>query len=203
MELPKEKIEISVTGEQTREIAATTIGRSKDKPAKALAFMGLDNAWHFFRKDDKDLLFKNPAKDEYEIILNNEKNRSDKRRLGRFQTRNRRTRKDGKIMDELIENVKAWAKERGIDKQPADAGYRKTVEELGELSSAYSRNNKEMMIDSLGDTAVCLINLATQMGLDFNECLEHAYNEIKDRKGKTVNGVFVKDADLKNGKDNQ
>ena len=41
-----------------------------------------------------------------------------------------------------------------------------------------------MMIDSLGDTAVCLINLATQMGLDFNECLEHAYNEIKDRKGK-------------------
>ena len=46
-------------------------------------------------------------------------------------------------MDELIENVKAWAKERGIDKQPADAGYRKTVEELGELSSAYSRNNKE------------------------------------------------------------
>lgn len=106
-------------------------------------------------------------------------------------------------MDELIENVKAWAKERGIDKQPADAGYRKTVEELGELSSAYSRQNKEMMIDSLGDTAVCLINLATQMGLDFNECLEHAYNEIKDRKGKTVNGVFVKDADLKNGKDNQ
>lgn len=106
-------------------------------------------------------------------------------------------------MDELIENVKAWAKERGIDKQPADAGYRKTVEELGELSSAYSRQNKEMMIDSLGDTAVCLINLATQMGLDFNECLEHAYNEIKDRKGKNVNGVFVKDADLKNGKDNQ
>lgn len=73
MKLPKEKIEISVTGEQAREIAATTIGRSKDKPAKMLAFMGLDNAWHFFGKDDKDLLFKNPAKNEYEIILNNEK----------------------------------------------------------------------------------------------------------------------------------
>lgn len=73
MKLPKEKIEISVTGEQAREIAATTIGRSKDKPAKMLAFMGLDNAWHFFGKDDKDLLFKNPAKDEYEIILNDEK----------------------------------------------------------------------------------------------------------------------------------
>lgn len=73
MKLPKEKIEISVTGEQAREIAATTIGRSKDKPAKMLAFMGLDNACHFFGKNDKDLLFKNPAKNEYEIILNNEK----------------------------------------------------------------------------------------------------------------------------------
>ena len=35
--------------------------------------MGLDNAWHFFGKNDKDLLFKNPQKNEYEIILNNEK----------------------------------------------------------------------------------------------------------------------------------
>ena len=73
MELPKEKIEISVTGEQTIEIVATTVGRPTDKPVKLLAFMGLDNAWHFFGKDDKDLLFKNPAKDEYEIILNDEK----------------------------------------------------------------------------------------------------------------------------------
>lgn len=110
---------------------------------------------------------------------------------------------DSQSTDQLIENIKAWAKERGIDKQAADAGYRKTVEELGELSSAYSRQNKEMMIDSLGDTTVCLINLATQMGLDFNECLEHAYGEIKNRKGQMVNGVFVKEEDLKNGKDNQ
>lgn len=69
MELPKAKIEISITGEQTREIVATTVGR----PTKVLAFMGLDNVWHFFGKDDKDLLFKNPQKGIYEIILNNEK----------------------------------------------------------------------------------------------------------------------------------
>lgn len=73
MELPKEKIEISVTGEQIREITATTVGRPTDKPVKVLAFMGLDNVWHFFGKNDKDLLFKNPAKGEYEIILNDEK----------------------------------------------------------------------------------------------------------------------------------
>lgn len=105
-------------------------------------------------------------------------------------------------LDELIFNIKDWASERGIDKQNPDAGYRKTIEELGELSSAYSRDNKEMMADSLGDATVCLINLATQMGLDFKKCLEMAYNEIADREGKMVNGVFVKEADLKNGKDN-
>ena len=73
MKMPKAKIEISLTGKQTREIATTTVGRPQDKPAKLLAFMGLDNAWHFFGKNDKDLLFKNPQKNEYEIILNNEK----------------------------------------------------------------------------------------------------------------------------------
>lgn len=73
MKMPKAKIEISLTGKQTREIALSTIGRSSDKPLRTIAFMGLDNRWHFFGKNDKDLLFKNPAKNEYEIILNNEK----------------------------------------------------------------------------------------------------------------------------------
>lgn len=109
---------------------------------------------------------------------------------------------DATSVDQLIENVKAWASERDIDKQSADAGYRKTIEELGELSSAYSRSNREMMIDSMGDATVCLINLATQMGLDFKECLAMAYAEISGRAGKMVNGVFVKDEDLKNKKDN-
>lgn len=73
MKMPKAKIEISLTGKQTMEIALSTIGRSSDKPLRTIAFMGLDNRWHSFGKNDKDLLFKNPAKNEYEIILNNEK----------------------------------------------------------------------------------------------------------------------------------
>lgn len=105
-------------------------------------------------------------------------------------------------LDQLVDNIKTWASDRGIDKQSPDAGTRKTLEEFGELLSAYSRQNKDDMMDSMGDMTVCLINLATQMGLDFKECLEMAYNEISDRKGKMVNGVFVKEADLKNEKDN-
>ena len=84
MELPKEKIEISVTGETNKRNCRNNDRQVQRQASKNACFMGLDNAWHFFRKDDKDLLFKNPAKDEYEIILNNEKNRSDKRRFGKI-----------------------------------------------------------------------------------------------------------------------
>ena len=73
MKLPKEEIEVHKIGKQTKEIDMRVAGRLQDKPAKLLAFMGLDNTWHFFGKDDKGLLFKNPQKNEYEIILNNEK----------------------------------------------------------------------------------------------------------------------------------
>lgn len=34
---------------------------------------------------------------------------------------------------------------------------------------------------------------AESQDLDIVECLEAAYNDIKDRKGKTVDGVFIKD----------
>lgn len=105
-------------------------------------------------------------------------------------------------VDQLIEGVKVWAAEREIDKQSADAGIRKVVEELGELSSAYSRNNENDIADSMGDLIVTVVNLSTQMGLNFKDCLALAYDEIKDRNGKVINGTFVKDEDLKNKKDN-
>ena len=73
MKMPKAKIEVSLTGKQIMEIASSTIGRSLDEPLRTIAFMGLDNRWHLFGKNDRDLMFKNPAKDKYEIILNNEK----------------------------------------------------------------------------------------------------------------------------------
>ena len=54
----------------------------------------------------------------------------------------------------------------------------------------------DAIIDGLGDVLVVLIGLSMQLGLDLTECLEVSYNEIKDRKGKLVNGVFVKEEDL-------
>ena len=52
------------------------------------------------------------------------------------------------------------------------------------------------MRDGIGDVVVTLIILAMQNDMDLYECLNQAYNEIKDRKGKNVNGVFVKESDL-------
>lgn len=41
-----------------------------------------------------------------------------------------------------------------------------------------------------------LKNIAIENGYTPEECIEHAYNEIKDRKGEWRNGSFVKESDL-------
>lgn len=44
---------------------------------------------------------------------------------------------------------------------------------------------------------ICYLDLiCRELGYDFTECFESAYNEIKDRKGRWVNGSFVKEEDL-------
>jgi hypothetical protein len=43
---------------------------------------------------------------------------------------------------------------------------------------------------------VVLINIMTRNGLTMEECLSVAYNDIKDRKGMMVDGVFIKESDL-------
>ncbi len=72
----------------------------------------------------------------------------------------------------------------------------KVVEEVGEVAAALARNNKNDLRDGIGDVVVTLVILAMQNDMDLYECLNQAYNEIKDRKGKNVNGVFVKESDL-------
>ncbi|MDG0921657.1 hypothetical protein P6Y11_12995, partial [Enterococcus faecalis] len=59
-----------------------------------------------------------------------------------------------------------------------------------------ARNNENDLRDGIGDVVVTLIILAMQNNMDLYECLNQAYSEIKNRKGKMVNGVFVKEADL-------
>ena len=100
--------------------------------------------------------------------------------------------------DELINNITQWADDKGIlvsDNIPQQT--MKVMEELGETAGAILKQKKtEDVIDGIGDILVTVIILSKQLGLDPTECLEHAWNEIKDRKGKTIDGTFIKEEEL-------
>lgn len=90
--------------------------------------------------------------------------------------------------------VLQWAKEKGIlEKSTPKDQMLKTVEEVGELAKAIGKNDKEEIKDGIGDITVTIIIQAELNGLDFDECLESAYEIIAKRKGKMVNGIFVKE----------
>lgn len=96
----------------------------------------------------------------------------------------------------LINKVKQWSYNRNIIKGSTSKDqFIKLVSEIGELADDLSKRDKEKIKDSIGDILVILINISEQEGLDLDECLEHAYNEIKDREGVMFNGVFVKTTD--------
>ena len=100
--------------------------------------------------------------------------------------------------DELIENITQWADDKGIlvpDNAPKQS--MKIMEELGETMGAILKGKKtDEVIDGIGDILVTVIILSKQLGLEPTECLESAWNEIKDRKGKTVDGTFIKEEEL-------
>lgn len=96
---------------------------------------------------------------------------------------------------ELEVAVEAWAQEKGIlDNATPARQADKTMEEVQELQSAVHKNDREGIIDGIGDIMVTLIIQAKMQGVTIEECLEHAYNIISTRTGKIVDGQFVKDA---------
>ncbi len=91
--------------------------------------------------------------------------------------------------------IRNWATERNlIEGASPEKQMLKMVEELGELSKAIGKQDMPEIIDGLGDCIVVLTILAAQHGLKIEYCIASAYNEIKDRKGRMVNGLFQKDA---------
>jgi NTP pyrophosphatase (non-canonical NTP hydrolase) len=89
--------------------------------------------------------------------------------------------------------IEAWAEERGIfEKARPISQYSKTLEETQELLNAIVTNNKEEIKDAIGDIVVTLIIQCKMQGVTLEECLEHAYNQIKDRQGSMIDGKFVK-----------
>lgn len=88
-----------------------------------------------------------------------------------------------------------WSEARGIIKhQTPEAAMLKMVSEVGELADAIAKKNADEVIDAVGDTMVCLINLCAKLDINVVDCMYAAYGVIKDRKGYlNENGIFIKE----------
>ena len=94
----------------------------------------------------------------------------------------------------LIEKVKCWHYDRNLIKGSTDKDqYLKLIQEAGELSDNICKGQD--IRDDIGDMLVVLINIAERNNLSLTDCLETAWDDIKDRKGRMVDGVFVKESD--------
>jgi NTP pyrophosphatase (non-canonical NTP hydrolase) len=98
-------------------------------------------------------------------------------------------------IEQLTVNIRAWARTRGIDKADPSRQFLKVAEEFGEIAAALARGKDEELKDAIGDTFVTLVILAAQCGTSIEECAYLAYEEIKGRKGKMVDGVFIKEGE--------
>ena len=108
-----------------------------------------------------------------------------------------KTRTGGIMSDHKVSRfdlIRFWAKDRGL----YDGGDPKTqalklVEEVGETCRAIIKEDYDEVIDGIGDCVVVLTNLAELADTTIEECIDAAYNEIKNRTGKMDNGTFKKD----------
>lgn len=109
--------------------------------------------------------------------------------------------------EELKIKVEQWANDKDLlHEENADKQFMKFIEEVFEFKSemdvyfdgaeTLKSLNKGYMEDEMGDIFVTLIILCNQLGIDCIECLQLAYDKISKRKGKTVNGTFIKEEDL-------
>lgn len=96
----------------------------------------------------------------------------------------------------INESIKQWAIDRGLHTADPNKQVLKLGEEFGELCQGMAKNKPAQVKDSIGDMYVVLTILCLQLGLSIEDCIRQAYDEIKDRKGKMINGVFVKEEDL-------
>ncbi len=117
--------------------------------------------------------------------------------------------------------IREWAEKKGIyEKGDTKTQFLKLLEEVGELSKAILKKDIAETKDAIGDIVVVLTNLTElanndifvkeyyedvtgdggsrmlmheSMGISIEDCINSAYEVIKNRTGKMFNGTFVKD----------
>lgn len=97
---------------------------------------------------------------------------------------------------EITELIKKWAIKNKLDKEEENELITFLLPPLCKLlNNTYSRT-KEEIAGAIGGAFVALTVLSLKHGIEINDCIKSAYEEIKDRKGKIINGLFVKEEDL-------
>ena len=94
-----------------------------------------------------------------------------------------------------IQQVVSWHLARNLVHGSTDKDQvLKLIQEVGELSDSICK--QQSPIDDIGDIMVVLLNIAVRNNLSLTDCINHAYNDIKDRKGQMIDGIFVKEGDM-------
>lgn len=97
-------------------------------------------------------------------------------------------------LEELEHMIRGWHHDRNLIEGSSDKDqYLKLIQECGELSDNICKGRD--VADDIGDIITVLINIATRNKLTLVACLEQAWDDIKDRKGTMVDGIFVKEED--------
>ena len=97
----------------------------------------------------------------------------------------------------VFDKIRKWGEERnfyGEGGATVQSQFVKLSEEMGELAGNIARGKD--VRDDIGDMVVVLTHIAELSGVSIEDCIEHSYNDIKDRKGEFRNGSFVKESDL-------
>lgn len=98
----------------------------------------------------------------------------------------------------VFDKIRQWGTDRnfyGEGGATVQSQFVKLAEEMGELAGNIARGKD--CTDDIGDMVVVLTHIAALQGKNIEECVDHSYNDIKDRKGEFRNGSFIKESDLK------
>jgi len=95
-------------------------------------------------------------------------------------------------LEEYEQKIVGWHHDRNLIEGATDKDQLcKLVQEVGELSDNICKGRS--VADDIGDCIVVLINIAERNNLTLKDCMAVAWNDIKDRKGKMVDGIFIKE----------
>lgn len=95
-----------------------------------------------------------------------------------------------------FDDIRQWAQDRNlIEGSDSFRQVTKLLEEAGEIAQGVAKGRVADIADGIGDAIVVLTVLAAQNDIQIETCIELAWEQIKDRKGRMVNGVFIKEGD--------